>query len=522
MSRILTALVIVSLFWDCKPKSQVQSAVLKDVWRLEQAQINSFDPIDAYHAYHIQLTKQLFNTLTDVDTTGKIVPSLAKDWHSDDGRQWLFDLREDVLFVDDSCFDGEEDRLFTAQDVKYTFERLLSKDSQSLGVSYFSCISGVSDYRNGSSDSIQGIEVVDNHTVSFLLTESNFNFPNLLSLPFCSIVKAKSVEAYDPKMKPVGTGPFQLETYLPDQRISLVRNDDYWERIQGEKVPYIKRVELLLTTDDNYSFLLLKNRKTDFVELNAPLWKQYVTTRFRFKTEINSIESVQLNFFLFNLSNIQDANVRKGISYAIDRDRIQGLLGNEGVVTHSLYPEMFTDLHGDKEQLKTNGEKARELLSSQKLRLKLVSFDDILSRAIATRVKQDLAAYDVFVDVESVPFPVLVDRLTSGDYDMIQMYWGMLYADPDHFLSPFKAGSFPPEGNNYNMYSNDSFEEMTKAALIKDGNEQVSLYQSAEDVILEDMPFVLLYYKSVSLLSNTRYRLPVNPLLYKYYKYATR
>ena len=70
------------------------------------------------------------------------------------------------------------------------------------------------------------------------------------------------------------------------------------------------------------------------------------------------------------------------------------------------------------------------------------------------------------------------------------------------------------------MYSNDSFEEMLKTALRKEGEEQAVVYRDAEDVILNDMPFVLLYYKNLNLLSNKRYWLPMNPLLYKFYKYA--
>lgn len=520
MKRFLPFLSIVLLLVGCRSFSKDNTNVLKDVWRLEQAQINSFDPMDAYHAYHIQLIKQLFNTLTDIDTTGMIVPSLAESWHSDDGCRWVFKLRDDVLFINDSCFESMEERLFTAQDVKFTFERLLSKESKSLGISYFTNISGVTDYRNGISNTIQGIEVIDDHTIVFHLCETNLNFPNLLSLPFCSIVKEKSVSMYDPKVKPVGTGPFQLEKYLPDRNVSLVKNDDYWEHIKGVSLPYIEKIEILLAPDDNYSFLLFKNKKTDFLELNLPLRKQYETTTFSFKTLITFYESTQLNFYLFNLSKIEDPNVRKGISFAIDRNKLQRLIGDEGEVTYSLYPKMFRSIHTIKDVLKTDENKAGELLSGHKMRLKLVSFDDLLSRAMAARVKEDLARFDVSVDIESVPFSVLADRLSSGDYDMIQLYWGMLYADPDHFLTPFKAASFPPNGNNFNKYTNAIFEELIKTALFKDGEEQAMCYRTAEEVILDDMPFVLLYYNNISLLSNGLYSLPVNPLMYKFYKYA--
>ena len=520
MRRVWILFLVLFLCWGCKRGSEPQTVVLKDVWLMEQANISSFDPIDAYHANHIQLVKQLFNTLTDIDATGKIVPSLAKAWHSDDGCHWTFELRDDVLFQNDSCFDNTEDRLFSAQDVKFTFERLLSKDSKSLGVSYFLHILGVPEYRNGICDTIRGIEVINDHTIAFVLDGINYSFPNLLSLPFCSIVKERAVHAYNPKLKPIGTGPFQLDKYLPDERISLIKNQEYWERVKDERIPYIDGVDITLATDENFSFLLFKNKKTDFIDLSTAMRRQNETTRYSFKTRMTTLESAQLNFYLFNLTRVKNPNIRKGISHAIDRIKMQELIGKDGTATTSLYPKMFGELHGDKDLLKTDPQKARTLFAGQRMRLKLVAMDDLLSRSVAMRVKEDLAPYSIYVDVETVPFPVLVDRLSSGEYDMIQLYWGMLYADVDHFLTPFKVASFPPEGNNFNRYSNAEFEELLKDAQSKEGERQVERYKDAENVILEDMPFVLLYYKNVNMLSNTRFNLPVNPLLYKYYKYA--
>ena len=65
------------------PKMKIEGpVVLRDVFQLQQAQINSFDPVFAYHAGHIHIVKQIYNTLTDIDFNGKTIPSIASNWKS--------------------------------------------------------------------------------------------------------------------------------------------------------------------------------------------------------------------------------------------------------------------------------------------------------------------------------------------------------------------------------------------------------------------------------------------------------
>lgn len=515
----LIALVLTLFFFGCNETSNQEGLVLKDVWKLEQAQINSFDPVDAYHSYHIQLIKQLFNTLTDLDSTGKMIPSLATSWETENGKDWIFHLRDNVLFNKDTCFSNEEERKFKAEDILYTFERLLSPSSKSLGVSYFTNIYGVKEYIDGSSASIGGIRVINDYAISFSLVQPDYNFPNLLSLPFCSIVKEKAITKTDSKQHPLGTGPFMLEKYIPNQSISLIKNPEYWERKGDAHLPFVDRVEIALTTDDNYSFLLFKNHKTDFLELNLPLTKQLESSNLSFDYNKNVIESAQLNFYLFNLKKIRDSKIRRGINYAIDRGKIQKLLGDNGQVAKSLYPKLFKSIYQPNPILEYSKTKADELLNKP-MRIKLVAFDDIMSRSLAIQIREDLKPFHIDVEIESVPFSVLVDRLISGNYDMIQLYWGMLYSDVNHFLTPFKTSSFPPTGNNFNRYSNTKFDNLLKIASQMPENQQADLYWKAETIILNDMPFLLTYYKNATILSGVKYTLPMNSLLYKFYKDA--
>jgi ABC-type transport system substrate-binding protein len=160
MKRLISLLIVFCIFithMGCTNKKPSEPSVLNDILQLQQAQINSFDPVDAYHAGHIHMVKQLYNTLTDVDLKGKTIPSLATSWETPDGMIWTFHLKNNVRFSEDSSFNTESERQFNADDVKYTFERLLNNKSVSLGVSYFNNIVGFDKFRAGKDSNLEGL-----------------------------------------------------------------------------------------------------------------------------------------------------------------------------------------------------------------------------------------------------------------------------------------------------------------------------------------------------------------------------
>ncbi len=527
MKRYFCLLIIISAFVllnGCGNKQKDSgSIVLQDILQLQQAQINSFDPVDAYHAGHIQVVKQIFNTLTDIDLKGEIVPSLAKSWETLDGTEWIFKLRDDVYFADDSCFKNESERLFKAEDVKYTFERLLNKDSKSLGISYFNNLLGIGEFRSEKSSTIEGIALKDDYTVIFKLKEKDYNFPNLLSLSYASIVKKAAIDFYrnESKLHPVGTGPFKLGRYKSNEQIVLLKNESYWEKQNDKQLPFVDEVIINLTTDDNLALLMFKNHKSDFLDLNLSTQRQIENTKVPFEYRKEVLESTLLNFFLFNLEKVGDKNIRQGINYAINRKKLQSIINEQGIVTQSLFPSIFGDLAKPNPLLTYLPEKAKNLLS-RKMLIKLVCFEDILSRALADYIAEELKNYFIDVKIESVTFPVLVDRLIKGEYDMIQLYWGIAFVDVNHFLTPFKTSSFPPTGNNFNRYSNPAFDKLVALTSQLPPHEQNDKYLEIQEIILNDMPFLLGYYANVIRVSNNIFEMPLHPLGYRFYKYAKK
>lgn len=521
-TRIAVAIVAVVVavgvaFWFWSP-AQRSSDALNDILMLQNNQITSFDPLDAYHAGHIQIVKQLYNTLVDVDLEGNAIPSVARSWTTEDGLTWRFHLRDDVLFQSDACFSEEGQRRVTAEDIVYTFERLLSPKSESMGVSYFTDIAGAAEYHSGNAETISGLQVIDPHTLEITLEATDFGFPARLTLPYASIVPAEAVTTYGTEFAhhPVGTGPFRLGKHEPNSLVSLIRNPDYWE--QG--LPALETVNIYLVADENRAMLMFRNGEVDFLELSRPLYEQYRHTTFSFEATVALQDNAQINMYLCNLKTLSRPAVRQGLSLALNRAGLKEVISQEGAIAQSLFPPaIFPLLAETDKQLGSDMTAARQMLADLGA-IRLVCFEDAMSRAMAERYAQSLKDCGVQAQIEAVPFPVLVERLTSGEYDLIQLYWGPIYADPAHYLTPFLTASLPPQGNNFNRYSNPRVDQLVSQSRLLKGDAADEVLREAQDLILDDMPFVLLYFKTTTRASNQLFEMPLHPLQYRLYKLA--
>ena len=156
---------------------------------------------------------------------------LAESWTQPSDTTYVFKLRRGVRFHPKPPVDGRE---VTAEDVRYTFERMLTQPG-----------SNASMYR-----SIAKVEAVDRYTVRFTLSEPFAWFLDMVASPMAGgIVARECVEKFGDLKKPeavIGTGPWMLESYKPNVSITLVRHPGYF--VAG--LPYIDRVELLVDEDN--------------------------------------------------------------------------------------------------------------------------------------------------------------------------------------------------------------------------------------------------------------------------------
>ena len=189
---------------------------------------DTLDPATSTIYTGAQVYDNIFSKLIDIDTDGSFVGVLATDWSADDDKTWMFNL------VDNATFHNGE--AFTADDVKYTFERILDpKTASSYSPLY---------------DTIKSVEVASPTQAVFHL-KSPFG-PFLSNLANNGeIVNQKAVEAADPARNPVGTGPFKFVEWVQGDHITLEKFDGYFK----EGKPYLDGIE--------FKFLLVDQGRID-------------------------------------------------------------------------------------------------------------------------------------------------------------------------------------------------------------------------------------------------------------------
>lgn len=172
----------------------------------------------AYSSF--QILENVLDTLVTLDEEQNVVPSLAESWEvSDDGLEWTFHLRDGATF--------SNGRALTADDVVYTYDRMLDPDTGS-GNAYL--LAGVVD-----------VAAVDERTVTITLDEPNVALLGHLAVnKSVGIIARESVEDGTINTQPIGTGPFMITDFQPGTSVRLERNPHYWQ----DGMPYLDAIDI--------------------------------------------------------------------------------------------------------------------------------------------------------------------------------------------------------------------------------------------------------------------------------------
>lgn len=305
-----------------------------------------FHPTLQYSNYDREVIFLAFDRLVTKDAEGNYVPSLAESYTvSDDATTYTFKLRQDVKWQD-----GEP---FTAEDVAFTYETTCHPDFGKGYDEFSAALVGADAYHEGKADHVEGIKVLDTYTVEFTFANPYLDAmvkfidkPVFAKHVWDTIPVGQWGDATELLQNPVGTGPYKVVEYVPDQYVKMEANPDYFK---GE--PLIKNFIFKVTNAETRPNEMAAG-DVDMGEVNA--WRtENVKTYIDNQIPIAEIPDVNATYMVFDTTDpiLSDVSVRQAILYAIDRQSIVDALQNgHGSVTNApmkpsspVYPDGLND-----------------------------------------------------------------------------------------------------------------------------------------------------------------------------------
>lgn len=379
--------------------------------------------LTAFSSY--DFTALLYSGLLRWNADMKIEPDLATGYETPDDKTYIFTLRKGVKF-----HNGQD---FTAEDVKYTFDRILDPE---VGSRLASIYSGVT-----------SVEVLDPYTVKFTLETTDAAFLSYLATnPEGAIVPSGSE---DLNTKPVGTGPFVFESYVPNQQFTLTANPDYYE----ENLPHLSRVVFKFFKDQSTLSSALRSKAIDMTWLKDPKVAALIA---RTSPDLVSAPGQTSRTFpvWLNLKEkpLNDVRVRRALSLATDRKAaLDTVLGGAGKVGAMIPESMVGGYDGVSEMpyYKHDPEAARALLSEAgypdgiDLGDYIVVAANALDVACAQILQQQWQAAGIKVTLKPMETAPLLDLWTSGTWPALLSVALSWNPDPDAVLRRLvSAGQF--------------------------------------------------------------------------------
>lgn len=233
----------------------------------ENTQIKSLFPYEINDLVSARIVSQIHLGLLKYDAGSLSVrPGIASDWDVDNsGTIYTFKINPNAVFQNDNCFKNETGRKITARDVKYSFELLAKKDTNS----FVKNIKGGKEFISGtpqSAEEITGIEVLNDSVVEITLTKPSSTFKYHLANPQASILAKEAYEKYGTELV-VGAGAFILNT-LPakGEKIILTRNPNYFlVDKKMNQLPYLDSVILSFASNSKSELRMLEEGELDIV-----------------------------------------------------------------------------------------------------------------------------------------------------------------------------------------------------------------------------------------------------------------
>jgi peptide/nickel transport system substrate-binding protein len=472
-----------------KPGGNVTYALARDIagkW-LDPNVVNGGQP-------DIVIWTQVYDTLLYQDDEQRLQPGLAASWDiSEDGKLYTFHLRQDVRFHDGTPF--------TAEAVKFTFDRIMQPGNPSTARQHFT--------------EVQSTEVVDDYTVRVTLRNAQPIFLLRLTRPYNVIVSPAAVRALGPEgfgQKPVGTGPFVLQEWVPGERFVLRRNPDYaWGPpfFKHAGAAYLDSVTFRVIPEASVRVAALESGEVDAIEFVPPQELERLQGNPSYRVQAAKRAGAPTMLYLnTQLAPTNELAVRRALTLATDRETINqtAYLGAQFASYGFMQPQMYAYAADLEPQLRTNVDEAKRLLDEAGWR--------VGSDGVRAKDGRPLELRGVFTGSPSLPFELLQAQWRAvgaklnlqvlnkaGHDEAAQRGQGNVFAvavsgytseDPDLLRLVYSCEAIGLR--NFAHYCDEGFDHLaTEAYLTPFSQKRVDLYHQLQEKLIADavsVPFI--------------------------------
>ena len=284
-----------------------KSKMIKTEFLMPVSPIQTFDPAMSGDINGSNVLSQINVGLAQFGLGTEVIGAIARSWFvENDNITWNFNLRKDVKF--------HNGRNITAADVKFSYERILSRKVDSINRWFLSMIQGSDEFYNGIAKDVSGIIVTGQHTLKIILKYPYNSFINNLAHDSCCILPKEEIEIIS--YKPVGAGPYRF--VMDDKEKKEIILEKFENYVLGEALIDVIRIKY---DDENLAEKFL-NGELDYISLDAEN-KDLLTKK---GYSIGQTECIGMRFLPFNFDSnnpiVHSKEARQGLNYCIDKDRI--------------------------------------------------------------------------------------------------------------------------------------------------------------------------------------------------------
>jgi peptide/nickel transport system substrate-binding protein len=445
----------------------------------QAAKWSSLDPtVSSGRANDKFIMNQLYETLIDVDSSGKYIPGLVESWEVKNEKNITLKLKKNVKFHDGTDFNAEA--------VKFVLERALNPETKA-------------SFRSEIED-IQTIEAVDPNTVKIILKDPSSAILGALANYAGYMISPAAIQKYgkDIVRNPVGTGPFKFKEAVEGDHITLVRNESYHIMGKdGKALPYLDELSIKIIPDDSVKLVNLKSGGLDLIDSVQTINIQGLSTSKDIALVSTSASRVFKMLLNVTKEPLSKKEVRQAIAFAVDREEFVKVVANGyGTVEPSVVMKPQWFYSPTVKKYSYNIQKAKTLLAQAgypdgfKIKMSFTAREP--DKTIIQLIQSQLKKVGIEGEIETY------DRLAfNNKWNKREGEIGLNFLPvpkPDPYMQ-FQIFFATQGNNNFTGYSSKKFDDtLEQSKRTYNIEKRKALYKELQNILAEDSPEVFLFH----------------------------